>query len=121
MREAMDKRPVEAVGALPGEMRACGMPVESTDLQQSPLTRDASHAIVRPVPSPAPFADRLKQAQAEAGFTNEQLARKADVSLRLVAHWRSGSGEPNGPNLVALAAAVGKDAAWFYADTQVAA
>jgi transcriptional regulator with XRE-family HTH domain len=62
------------------------------------------------------FADRLKQAQSEASLKNEDLAHAVGVSVRLLQRWRSGDGEPNGPNLVALAHVLGRDASWFFAD-----
>lgn len=63
----------------------------------------------------SPFAAKLREAQAEIGVTSEALARQIGVTLRLVQRWRAGSSEPGGENLVALAAAVDREASWFYA------
>jgi transcriptional regulator with XRE-family HTH domain len=69
----------------------------------------------------APFAVRLRQAQADAEIGNEDLARKIGVGLRLVQRWRSGAGEPSGQNLVALAAALEREPGWFYETDKAAA
>jgi transcriptional regulator with XRE-family HTH domain len=76
----------------------------------------SSRAITPSAETPDGFADRLKQAQAEAGLKNEDLARVVGVSVRLLQRWRSGDGEPSGPNLAALTRALGREASWFFAD-----
>jgi transcriptional regulator with XRE-family HTH domain len=62
------------------------------------------------------FAARLVQAQEEEGLKSEALARAIGAGLRLVQRWRSGEVEPSGRNLVRLARALRRDAAWFYED-----
>lgn len=58
------------------------------------------------------FAERLKEAQGD--MTTEALARRIDVSLRVVQRWRSGKGEPNGASLSRLCLALGKPVSFFY-------
>jgi transcriptional regulator with XRE-family HTH domain len=60
------------------------------------------------------FADRIKQAQAEAGLTNGELASELDIAIRLLQVWRSGKGAPSAHNLYALAKALDRDVAWFF-------
>lgn len=65
---------------------------------------------------PRTFAERLRLAQAESGLTTEGLARQIGVGVRVVQRWRSGNGMPSGANLVALSAALDRDASWFYSE-----
>jgi transcriptional regulator with XRE-family HTH domain len=60
------------------------------------------------------FALRLHEAL--AGTTTEEFARQVGVTLRTATRWRNGESEPSGADLVRIAAATGRDAAWFYAD-----
>jgi transcriptional regulator with XRE-family HTH domain len=65
------------------------------------------------------FADRLKFAQAAKGLTNEDLAREADVRLRVLQRYRKGEVEPNGAALARLCNALDRPAGWFYDDDVV--
>jgi len=67
------------------------------------------------------FAERLKQAQAEADITNEALARRVGVSVRLLQVWRSGKGAPSASKFASLTVALKRDAAWFYETDKEAA
>lgn len=49
------------------------------------------------------FADKLKKARKEAGFSQEQLAEKINVSRSAVAKWESNKGMPDIDNLKAIA------------------
>jgi transcriptional regulator with XRE-family HTH domain len=72
----------------------------------------------RPTPQPAlpQFRVNVRAARVAAGLTQEQLAHATGVVLRTVAGWESGETEqPEGQNLRALAKALDKDPAWFYA------
>jgi transcriptional regulator with XRE-family HTH domain len=56
--------------------------------------------------APQTFGDRLRAARAAAGLTQEEVARRSGVTLRLYAGLERGEGEPRGRNLVRIAAAV---------------
>jgi transcriptional regulator with XRE-family HTH domain len=61
-------------------------------------------------------AVNVRAARIAAGLTQERLARTLNVSLRTVLTWElSETQHPRGHNLTALARALGKDPAWFYA------
>lgn len=62
------------------------------------------------------FAGNLRTAQALANTTTEALARQLNVGLRTVQRWRSGTTEPGGEALVALAVALEQEPGWFYTD-----
>lgn len=65
-------------------------------------------------------AARLREAQAERGITNEQLARDIDVSLRLLQKWRAGDVHPRMHNLVLLSRYFDKPLAWFFTESEAA-
>lgn len=46
----------------------------------------------------------------------ETFARRIDVPLRTVQRWRSGESEPRSRDLVIMAAALGREPAWFFED-----
>lgn len=45
------------------------------------------------------FGENLKRLQDEAGLTNEQLARQADVQLRAVSRWRNTTDDDSFPRV----------------------
>lgn len=62
------------------------------------------------------IAANLRAAQAKSGMSNEELAARAGVGLRLLQKWRAGTVEPRYESLLKLADALGHDVAWFYAE-----
>ena len=48
------------------------------------------------------FWERLKQARADRGWTQVELARRADLHPTAISHFENGAREPNLRNLVAL-------------------
>jgi transcriptional regulator with XRE-family HTH domain len=60
------------------------------------------------------FKDRLRKAIADAGLTQEAVAREINVSLRAVQFWVAGTQEPKGRQLVALSRVLNRDPAWFF-------
>jgi transcriptional regulator with XRE-family HTH domain len=57
----------------------------------------------------------VRAARSAAGLTQEQLARRMDVSLRTVQGWELGEVQQlEARSLLALAKALGKDPGWFY-------
>lgn len=63
-----------------------------------------------------PVAANLRMAQAAAYLSNRELAHTVGVSERLLGKWRNGTITPSWPKLVALGEALGREAAWFYAE-----
>jgi transcriptional regulator with XRE-family HTH domain len=59
------------------------------------------------------FTERLKQLRHEAGLTQEQLARRAGLSLGAIRHFEQGWREPAYGTLLALAEALGVSLAAF--------
>lgn len=59
-------------------------------------------------PKAGSFATRLRTAQDAAGLTNEQLARKARLGVRLLQKYRAGEVQPRRPNLERLERALGQ-------------
>lgn len=53
------------------------------------------------------FAEKLKQARTQAGYTQEELAAILAVSRPAIAKWESGRGLPDVSNLKAIAQALG--------------
>ena len=49
------------------------------------------------------FSENLKYVRAESGMTRMDLAKKLNVSVRLVAYWESGQRECNFDMLIAIA------------------
>jgi transcriptional regulator with XRE-family HTH domain len=72
-------------------------------------------------PGKSGFSRRLREALADAGVTQEALARETDVSLRAVQFWVAGTQEPKGRQLVALARVLDRDPAWFFEPEEKAA
>jgi transcriptional regulator with XRE-family HTH domain len=66
----------------------------------------------------SPLAHNLRTAQAAAGLSNEALATRVGVGLRLLQKWRAGDVEPRYENLHKLAVALDRDVAWFYAPAE---
>lgn len=64
-------------------------------------------------------AELLKAIRAEQGITHEELARRANVTLRTVQRWQDGESEPRGAQLLNLANALGVDPDSLYAETEV--
>lgn len=60
-----------------------------------------------PASTASSFPARLVAAQERVGIGTEALARRLDLSVRVVQKWRSGETEPNGRNLVRLAGELG--------------
>lgn len=52
------------------------------------------------------IAKNLREAQAKHGISNESLARKVEVTLRVVQKWRAGDAAPTYENLVRVATAL---------------
>lgn len=63
-----------------------------------------------------PLARNIRTAQANAGLTNEALAREVGVGLRLLQKWRAGDVEPRYGNLLKLSEALGVSVADLYAE-----
>lgn len=63
---------------------------------------------------PRPSIQRLVRARVEAGFTQEELARAADVSLASISKYERGARTPGGERLRKIAAATGKPVPWFF-------
>lgn len=49
------------------------------------------------------FKENLKQFRLEQKFTQQQLAKMLDVSLKTLSHWETGYTEPSLDQLIALA------------------
>lgn len=64
------------------------------------------------------FATRLREAQKEAGLTNRQVARDADISESLLGKYRRGESIPGLANAAKLAAVVGKPLDYFTAEPE---
>lgn len=62
----------------------------------------------------SPFAERLKEAQASAGLTNDQLARELCISVRLVQRWRSGDTIPRYQNVRRISKVLDKTPDYFF-------
>jgi transcriptional regulator with XRE-family HTH domain len=62
------------------------------------------------------FTERLRQLRHEAGFTQEQLARRAGLSLAAIRHFEQGWREPTYATLLKLAEALGVSLAAFEPD-----
>lgn len=61
-------------------------------------------------------AANIKAARVKAGLTQRQLgALVNDVDAMAVSRWERGYVMPSVDNLMALAAALGRDPSWFYA------
>ena len=56
---------------------------------------------------PKEFGAKLKELRMAAGWTQAQLAEKANISQRAVSHWEQGLREPSWSNVLALADALG--------------
>lgn len=58
----------------------------------------------------------IRVARKECGHTQESLARVLGLTHRAVGQWEQGSSTPSRRNLEALAAELGQEPAWFYAE-----
>lgn len=70
---------------------------------------------------PTGFSTRLKEARTGATLTQEQAARKLDVTLRTYQRWESGEGEPRGEQLARVCLLYGRPVGWFYEENGEAA
>lgn len=70
--------------------------------------------------SKPPVAARLREAMALTGVTNDELAVRLGVGVRLVQKWRAGDVIPSYANLRALERELGKPVAWFWTETEAA-
>lgn len=70
------------------------------------------------VPGKTQFSTRLREAIADAGLTQEAVAREVDVTLRAVQFWAAGKQEPKGRQLIALARVLDRDPAWFFGEPE---
>lgn len=66
------------------------------------------------------FAQQLKSAQSTSGLSNEELARAADVKLRVLQRYRAGDVEPSGATLARLCRVLERPVEWFYDDRAAA-
>lgn len=78
-----------------------------------------SRHATRQVSSRTGFAARFHEALGEQ--TAESFARELGLTLRTVQRWRGGEGEPTAATLIRVAAALGREPAWFYTDEREAA
>lgn len=62
------------------------------------------------------FGANVADARRRAGLTQRALAIFLDVDTLAISRWERGKANPTTSNLVALAAALGEDPGWFYAD-----
>lgn len=62
------------------------------------------------------IADNVRSGRVEKGLTQAQLAHLVGVDVGSVSRWERGLVMPTLENLVGLAVAFGRDAAWFYVD-----
>jgi transcriptional regulator with XRE-family HTH domain len=69
-------------------------------------------------PQGTEFSRRLREAIADAGLTQEAVAREIDVTLRAVQFWVAGTQEPKGRQLVALGRVLDRDPSWFFPDPE---
>jgi transcriptional regulator with XRE-family HTH domain len=49
------------------------------------------------------FSERVTALRKQAGWSQEELAQRLDVSRQAVSKWENGTSEPNTSNLMALA------------------
>ena len=59
------------------------------------------------------FAERLKELRKQGELTQQQLADKANVTLRAISHWEQGLRKPSWEAVQKLAAALGVDVTAF--------
>lgn len=69
----------------------------------------------------AAFAARLREAQADAGLSNRELAQRLDISESLLGKWRRGDNHPTFGNIVLLAGILEKPLDFFVPRDEVAA
>ena len=62
--------------------------------------------------------DRLKLARERAGLTQKDLAEKSGVSMRSIAGWESGDGEPSADKLRAICSTLHEPFASFYIEDE---
>jgi len=63
-------------------------------------------------------AQRIREARAEAGLTQQELAYETGVSLRGVQMWEQSARIPRMDGLAALAAALDKPVAFFFPEPE---
>lgn len=71
--------------------------------------------------SPADLPGRLKRTMRDARLTQEELAKRLDVSRALVGHWASGQRTPDADAVSALARALQVDVQWLRGGKPMAA
>lgn len=64
---------------------------------------------------------QIRQARAEAGLTQEQLAERCGVTLRGLQAWEQATRTPRMDGLAALAVALSKPVAYFFEPLEEAA
>jgi len=71
-------------------------------------------------PRPKPNVERLALARAEAGLTQEELARATEISLASISKYERGERSPRGPRLRRIAEVTGKPVPWFFEEAVAA-
>ena len=66
------------------------------------------------------FKDKLKEIRKDRNLTQEQLAEKANISIRTIANYESGKREPNVEILVKISNALGVQVNDFYDNSDIA-
>lgn len=69
---------------------------------------------------PKPDRERLTQARVEAGLTQQELASAVGCSVMSIGKYERGERSPRGPMLRRIAAATGREIAWFFSSDLVA-
>lgn len=62
------------------------------------------------------IGSRIREARNAAGLTQVQLAECTGQAERTVQAWEANTRTPRMAGLLAIAAATGRDVAWFYTD-----
>jgi transcriptional regulator with XRE-family HTH domain len=67
-----------------------------------------------------PLATNLRRARHLAGFSQRELAARADVDPQQISKWERGAITPSTENLAAIASALGRDLSWFFVEHEAA-